>query len=44
MLARSLVGFWVDLDWLMLVYCERKTRLADWFGLAKTNERTGRLS
>ena len=26
--ACSLVGFWADLGWLMLVYCERKTLLA----------------
>jgi len=29
------------LDWLVLVFCERKTLLADWFGLAETNKRTG---
>ena len=42
--ACSLVGFWAGLDWLMLVYCERKTLLAGWFGLAETNKRTGRMS
>jgi hypothetical protein len=36
-----MVGFWTDLSWLVLVYCERKTLLADWFGLAETNKRTG---
>jgi len=41
--ACSLVGFWADLGWLVLVYCERKILLADWFGLAKTNKRTGRV-
>ena len=39
--ACSLVGFWTCLDWLMLVYCERETLLAGWFGLAETNEQTG---
>jgi len=29
------------LGWLVLVYCERKTLLADWFGLVETNKRTG---
>ena len=43
LLACSLVGFWVGLGWLVLVYCERKTLLAGWFGLAETNQRTGRL-
>jgi len=28
----------------MLVYCERKTLLAGWFGLAETNKRTGCLA
>jgi len=28
------------LGWLVLVFCERKTLLAGWFGLAETNERT----
>jgi len=41
--ACSLVGFWAGLGWLVLVYCERKTLLAGWFGLAETNQRTGRL-
>jgi len=27
----------------VLVYCERKTLLAGWFGLAETNQRTGWL-
>jgi len=27
------------LGWLVLVYCERKTLLAGWFGLAETNKR-----
>ena len=39
--ACSLVGAGTDLDWLVLVFCERKTLLAGWFGLAETNERTG---
>jgi len=39
-MACSLVGFWVGLDWLVLVYCERKTLLTSWFGLAETNRRT----
>jgi len=38
--ACSLVGFWAGLGWLVLVYCERKTLLAGWFGLAETNKRT----
>ena len=38
--ACSLVGFWAGLGWLVLVYYERKTLLAGWFGLAETNERT----
>jgi len=42
--ACSLVGFWAGLGWLVLVYCERKTLLAGWFGLAETNKRTGRKS
>jgi len=40
-LVCSLVGFWAGLGWLVLVYCERKTLLAGWFGLAETNKRTG---
>jgi len=28
------------LGWLVLIYCERKTLLAGWFGLAETNKRT----
>ena len=39
--ACSLVGFWVGLGWLVLIYYERKTLLAGWFGLAETNQRTG---
>ena len=39
--AYSLVGLWAGLGWLVLVCCERKTLLADWFGLAETNKRTG---
>ena len=39
--ACSLVGFWADLGWLVLVYCERKTLFAGWFGLAESNKRTG---
>jgi len=39
--ACSLVGFWAGLGWPVLVYCERKTLLAGWFGLAETNKRTG---
>ena len=38
--AYSLVGFWAGLGLLMLVYCERKTLLADWFWLAETNKQT----
>ena len=29
------------LAWLVLVFCERKTLLAGWFGLAETDKRTG---
>ena len=39
----SLVDFWADLDWLVLVYYERKTLLVGWFRLAETNKRTGCL-
>ena len=39
--ACSLVGAGAGLGWLVLVFCERKTLLAGWFGLAETNERTG---
>jgi len=39
--ACSLVGAGVDLGWLMLVFCEKKTLLAGWFELAETNQRTG---
>ena len=38
--ACSLVGAGAGLGWLVLVFCERKTLLADWFGLAETNKRT----
>ena len=41
--ACSLIGFWAGLNWLVLIYCERKTLLAGWFGLAETNKRTDRL-
>jgi len=39
--ACSLVGAGAGLDWLVLVFCERKTLLAGWFELAETNKRTG---
>ena len=39
--ACSLVGAGAGLGWLVLVFYERKTLLADWFGLAETNKRTG---
>ena len=39
--ACSLVSFWAGLDWLVLVCCERKILLTDWFGLAETNKLTG---
>jgi len=39
--ACSLVGAGAGLGWLVLVFCERKTLLAGWFGLAETNKRTG---
>ena len=39
--ACSLVGAGAGLDWLVLIFCERKTLLAGWFGLAETNKRTG---
>ena len=39
--ACSLVGFWTGLGWLVLICCERKTLLADWFGLIETNQRIG---
>jgi len=29
------------LGWLVLICCEKKTLLPDWFGLAETNKRTG---
>ena len=41
--ACSLVGAGAGLGWLVLVFCERKTLLAGWFGLAETNKRTGCL-
>ena len=37
-MACLLVGFWTDLGWLVLIYCERKILLAGWFGLAETKE------
>jgi len=40
-MACSLVGAGAGLCWLVLVFCERKTLLAGWFGLAETNKRTG---
>ena len=36
--ACSLVDAGAGLDWLVLVFCERKTLLAGWFGLAETNK------
>jgi len=39
--ACSLVGVGAGLGWLVLVFCERKTLLAGWFGLVETNKRTG---
>ena len=41
--ACSLVGAGAGagLGWLVLVFCERKTLLAGWFGLVETNKRTG---
>ena len=39
--AYSLVGAGAGLGWLVLVFCEKKTLLAGWFGLAETNKRTG---
>ena len=42
--ACSLVGAGAGLGWLVLIFYERKTLLAGWFGLAKTNKRTGCLS
>ena len=39
--ACSLVGAGAGLGWLVLVFCERKTLLTGWFGLAETNKRTG---
>jgi len=33
--------FWIDLDWLVLVCCERKTLLTGWIRLAETNKQTG---
>ena len=38
--ACSLVGAGAGLDWLVLVFYERKILLADWFGLTETNQRT----
>ena len=34
----SLVDAGADLGWLVLIFCERKTLLADWFGLAETHQ------
>jgi len=42
--ACSLVGVGAGLGWLVLVFYERKTLLAGWFGLAETNKRTGYLA
>ena len=39
-----MVGAGACLGWLVLVFCERKTLLAGWFGLAETNKRTGWLN
>ena len=39
--ACSLVGAGAGLGWLVLIFCEKKTLLAGWFGLAETNKRTG---
>ena len=38
LLACSLVGAGAGLGWLVLIFCERKTLLAGWFGLAETNK------
>jgi len=38
--ACLLIDFWADLDWLVLVCCERKILLVGWFGLAETNKQT----
>ena len=38
--ACSLVGAGTGLGWLVLIFCERKTLLAGWFGLTETNKRT----
>jgi len=41
-LACSLIGAGAGagagLGWLVLVFCERKTLLAGWFGLVETNK------
>jgi len=37
----QVVGAGAGLGWLVLVFCERKTLLTGWFGLAETNKRTG---
>jgi len=38
----GLLGFGQSMSSLLvLIFCERKTLLADWFGLAETNKRTG---
>ena len=39
--AFSWLVFWAGLGWLVLICCERKIMLADWFRLAETNKRTG---
>jgi len=36
--ACSLVGAGAGLGWLVLVFCERKTLLAGWFGLVETSQ------
>jgi len=38
--ACSPVEAGAGLGWLVLVFCERKTLLDGWFGLAETNKRT----
>jgi len=41
--ACSLVGFWAGLSWLVLICCERKILLTDWFQLTETNKRKGKI-
>ena len=36
--ACSLVGADAGFGWLVLVFCDRKTLLAGWFGLVETNK------